>query len=349
MFRQLLLTLALLIVAAGVLFASSYAWFTRTADASPIGITVGTWRTVYQVLFVNAGDPAPVLQESGVAYGETPVYNGATPEKPADAQFTYTFSGWDPPIGPVIGTTVYTAQYDSTINSYTVRFVNGNGTVLQEDVLEYGQTPAYTGETPEKSATAQYTYAFSGWTPDISEVTGDAEYTATFTRTVNTYNIRFLNWDGTELESGQVPYGQVPAYSGAAPEKPADDEYTYDFAGWEPAVVSVTGEATYTAIFTAQPIGAGTETETGAGDVETSVPAVTSEPDAGTESEQDETSAPGDATEPPTDETSVPGDETVPPTDQTSEPETPPEPGGDETSQPDETSVPGSPETRDTP
>jgi len=204
----------------------------------------------YTVRFVN--EDGTELQSSDVAYGETPVYTGETPTKAATAQYTYTFSGWSPTISAVTGDTTYTATYSSMVNEYTVRFVNEDGTELQSSDVAYGETPVYTGETPTKTATAQYTFTFKGWDKEIVSVTGEATYTATYNSTVNKYTVTFYDEDGTTvLEIKELEYGQNPVYNnGQNPTKQATAEKTYTFAGWTPTVVTVTENASYRATFT---------------------------------------------------------------------------------------------------
>ena len=213
-------------------------------------INAQTEKNEYKVTFVN--EDGTLLKEYTVMHGDTPLYDGATPEKDATAEFTYTFVNWDKTIVPATDNIQYTAVYTSTVNEYTVTFVNEDGTVLQTQVLPYGETPVYSGETPEKAKTVQFTYHFDGWNKEIATVTGDAEYLAVYTSTVNEYTVTFVNEDGTVLQTQVLPYGETPVYSGETPEKTATAEFTYYFDSWDKEIAVVTGDAEYKAVFTSE-------------------------------------------------------------------------------------------------
>lgn len=67
--------------------------------------------------------------------------------------------------------------------TYTIRFLNYNGAVLQNSQVLKGEMPSYTGATPIKPADSEYTYSFNGWSPAIVAATANADYTAQFTAT----------------------------------------------------------------------------------------------------------------------------------------------------------------------
>ena len=232
----------------GYTFAGWDKTIPATMPAENITITAQWTANQYTIRFVN--EDGSELQSSEMAYGETPAYTGETPTKAATAQYTYTFAGWDAEIVPVAGNVTYTATYTGTVNKYTVKFQNEDGSELQSSEMAYGETPAYTGETPTKAATAQYTYTFDGWDAEIVPVAGNVTYTATYTGTVNKYTVKFQNEDGSELQSSEVAYGETPAYNGETPTKAATTEHSYTFAGWTPEITAVTGDATYTATYT---------------------------------------------------------------------------------------------------
>ena len=140
---------------------------------------------------------------------------------------------------------------------FTVTFVDEDGeTVLQTSEVEYGETPVYSGTEPTKEGSAQYSYSFAGWTPEIVPVTGNATYTATYDSAVNKYNVTFVDYDGETVlkEAASYDYG-TPADEIVRPNNPTRepaDGFTFTFAGWTPEIVDVTADAVYTAVYTSE-------------------------------------------------------------------------------------------------
>ena len=202
----------------------------------------------YTITFQNYD--GTVLQQSDVNYGTVPTYAGATPYRAKDAFYSYTFSEWSPAITSVTGEATYTAQYTSTTRGFTIQFVDYDGTVLEVKDVPRGQTPEYTGSSISRAATVDKTYTFNSWSPALVEVTEDAIYTATYNETPREYTITWVDGNGATLKTDQVAYGETPAYSGSTPTKASTDDHSYVFNNtWLPAIVAVTGEATYTAQF----------------------------------------------------------------------------------------------------
>jgi len=70
------------------------------------------------------------------------------------------------------------------------------------------------------------------------------------------HTVRFVDEDGTEISTATYAEGTAAAdvVKPADPTKPPTAQYTYEFAGWDPAVADVTGDATYTATYEATPV-----------------------------------------------------------------------------------------------
>ena len=204
--------------------------------------------TYYTIRFLNYDGTE--LQSSQVKEGDMPVYNGTTPIKPEDEGHTYTFNGWLPAIVPAAADAIYIAQYTAIKKTvyYTVTFMDWDGTELLVEQVEEG----HDAHGPETNPTREG-YIFTGWSKPITNITANLIVIAQYEIIPQPvyYTIRFLNWDGEELQSLQVKEGEIPTYSGATPVRSEDENYTYSFSGWEPEIVAATANADYTAQYTA--------------------------------------------------------------------------------------------------
>ena len=145
----------------------------------------GTSADVRYVTFKNGSQ---TLYKKAVAYGDDCVNvlsKGliSTPTKASTAQYHYTYYGWGSSDGGAADSsilknitedkTVY-AIYTSTLRSYTIPWLDDDGSTLKTESLAYGAMPSY---APKKEG-----YNFSGWSSEITPVTGDATYTASWTK-----------------------------------------------------------------------------------------------------------------------------------------------------------------------
>jgi uncharacterized protein YjdB len=226
-----------------------------TSNAADVRLFEKKIIITYDVKWIGAN--GAVLYHDEYGKGEIPQYSGATPEKPDDEQYTYTFAGWsdgtntyglEEDLPAVTGITVYTAVFTATEKGVgpTITFLDSDGTTEIAKVTvapgtEWGEFDL--PDNPQKTG-----YTFTGWDGAPTIITEDVTVTATYS--ANLYMIKFVDDDGTELQSSEVAYGETPEYAGEAPTKEATAQYTYEFAGWSPAIAEVTGNATYTATYT---------------------------------------------------------------------------------------------------
>ena len=139
----------------------------------------------YKIIFKNGEQ---VLKEETVNYGTLPTPPADMPTKEADAQYTYTFKGWDKTVEKVTGEATYNAEFTSTLRSYKITFKNGEQ-VLKEETVNYGTIPAAPETNPTKGYDSENHYSFKGWDKTIEKVTGEAVYNAQFNVEKHVYTV----------------------------------------------------------------------------------------------------------------------------------------------------------------
>ena len=209
-------------------------------DANGDNNLYAVWQVkTYTVKWVD-DDGTTLIYQKDYEYGAMPQFEGVEPTKAADAQYTYTFKGWNKDYTEVKGNQTYVAVYDKAVNKYTVTWKNDDGSVLRTDKnVEYGTMPNY-GANPTKAADAQYTYTFKDWTPEVETVTGDATYQATYTKEANSYTLTY-DLNGGEWEN-DTTYTYPKKYNEEVEVKADPTKEGYTFAGWMSEEVEVVND-----------------------------------------------------------------------------------------------------------
>ena len=184
-----------------------------------------------------------------VEHGQDAIYRGVQPEKKPDGQFNYVFTGWDKTLRAIKTDTKFTAMFAEKRRDYEITFVNYDGTPLYVSEVQAGDLPVYLGPEPTKPGTASNTYQFAGWDQPIVKAVKNTAYTAQFQEVEKYYNVTFKNYDGTLLETKEVPYNGSATYGGQIPQRPNDSSFEYVFDGWDPMPIGIVKDTTVFATF----------------------------------------------------------------------------------------------------
>ncbi len=136
------------------------------------------------------------------------------------------------------------------ITSYLYYYNYDGSQLLYTESVYDGGDGAYSGK-PARSSTAQYTYAFAGWSlkpngnasADAQKKVGaDRKIYAAYTATIRKYTVYFYN-GSTLLQTVQnVVYGGSARYTGETPVKTGvEDPENYVFSGWSPSPNNIQG------------------------------------------------------------------------------------------------------------
>lgn len=138
-------------------------------------------------------------------------------------------------------------------------FYNETGTtLLYTQSITDGADGAYSGSTPSKSSTAQYTYSFAGWSKKLGgnadstalkAVVADRNVYAAFTATIRRYTVYFYNGSTLLQKVENVAYGSSATYTGDTPVSSMGSAEEYPFEGFVPDGKNITGNTSCYAQF----------------------------------------------------------------------------------------------------
>lgn len=253
--------------------------YTITDDnlANPVFYAVYEPFDYYEVTFFD--EEGDVLSTSKDYVAGSVLTQPTVADKEASAKYAYVFIGWqdsnkqfyskNEPI-TVSKNETYTPVYEEQIRKYLLTFYDINGQVFDETgketstplakvELEYGTNiqnwidanglaALVTGAESFPKDTKQYTYSFTGWSPQInseSEVRGTMVYRATYKTTAVTYNVHWLvptdsSYTSFNKTTSKYLYERIISVPSQRPtcEDPEDYDkypqatYTWGFLGW---------------------------------------------------------------------------------------------------------------------
>ncbi|MBQ4508306.1 MAG: hypothetical protein II970_05375 [Paludibacteraceae bacterium] len=255
--------------------------YTLTIGAQSYNIAATFEGDTHAILWKSEDGTSTLETDNNVAHNGATTFDGTTPTKDTDDEFTYIFDGWttlangagtyyaDGSTPNATADANYFAHFGKKTNTYTVNFngADANGSVTGK--VKSTSASITTGDKQPYNTVLTFTatdiatgYEVDYWKNGDDQIAGSTgqasiDYTVGTSNDIKAvfklkhYTITWKDGDGNTLDTDDVEHGSIPSYTGATtPTKTAITGYTYTFNGtWAPEIVAATAAAEYTAQF----------------------------------------------------------------------------------------------------
>ncbi len=203
---------------------------------------------MYDVRFWVDGE---CIKYVSAAYGSS-VEPPTQPIKNLNDGFTYEFDGWDKSSNNVVSNLDVHANFKKVSHTYTVDYVNWDGSLLFSEKVESGEPSIYCGDTPSRQSNDKYDYIFDGWTDEdkLSAITRNMTAQAKFKQQIKTFTVTFIYGDGKKSVFPDIEYGSNLTNSNLVPTdvaKASTAQYEYEFISWDGTFNNITSNTVISA------------------------------------------------------------------------------------------------------
>lgn len=157
----------------------------------------------YLCVFFDGNDN--ILKQETLEYGDKINYPETT-SKDSTQKYSYEFIGWDKSEEVITDNIVISPIFKATVNKYTYKFLDDNGKIIKEDLVEYGTMPT------EPTPPTKEGYIFVGWDKIISEVVEDVVYTAKFSEPITSLEGKKLSILGDSISTFYKEGSEMNSY-----------------------------------------------------------------------------------------------------------------------------------------
>lgn len=200
-----------------------------------------TFRTIFR------NEDGSLLYEGATEYGKTAVYLGETPYKASDLTTVYQFDGWDKPLENITEDTEFIAQFIPFTEGggggmgIAVFFYNYDGTLLDADAVDKGESATYRGDVPTRPDSGGYSYQVASNQPWSESSNYTYVYNVEETMAVYAQYDAYDKWNNRYLivsyrhPDGTLLYEDIiTPYSSSSYKGPVYDflQPVYGFTGW---------------------------------------------------------------------------------------------------------------------